>query len=103
MELLQWFVEHHLKNKGFNLLLDAVAMYLPAPTEVADIKGETQDGDAITFLQLIKVKLQHCIQKIMTDPFVGQLTFTRIYRGVLESGTYVLNSTKWKRENRKIT
>ena len=86
------------KNKGVQTLLDAVAMYLPAPTEVEDIKGETQDGDAVIVPSTDDGEVAALAFKIMTDPFVGQLTFTRIYRGVLESGTYVMNSTKMKKE-----
>lgn len=87
------------KNKGVQTLLDAVVDYLPAPTEVAEIKGidpkneselsvESSDDGAFAGLAF----------KIMTDPFVGQLTFVRAYRGKLESGSYVLNSTKGKKE-----
>ncbi len=86
------------KNKGVQTLLDAVAMYLPAPTEVEDIKGETQDGDSVIVPSTDDGEVAGLAFKIMTDPFVGQLTFTRIYRGVLESGTYVMNSTKMKKE-----
>ncbi|RXK05336.1 elongation factor G [Halarcobacter bivalviorum] len=86
------------KNKGVQTLLDAVALYLPAPTEVADIKGETQDGDAVIVPSTDEGEVAALAFKIMTDPFVGQLTFTRVYRGVLESGTYVMNSTKMKKE-----
>ncbi|MGD9553527.1 MAG: elongation factor G [Arcobacteraceae bacterium] len=86
------------KNKGVQTLLDAVAMYLPAPTEVADIRGETQDGDAVIVPSTDAGEVAALAFKIMTDPFVGQLTFTRVYRGILESGTYVLNSTKMKKE-----
>ncbi|MBD3841535.1 MAG: elongation factor G [Campylobacterales bacterium] len=86
------------KNKGVQTLLDAVAMYLPAPTEVADIRGETQDGNEVVVKSTDAGEVAALAFKIMTDPFVGQLTFTRIYRGVLESGTYVLNSTKMKKE-----
>ena len=86
------------KNKGVQTLLDAVAMYLPAPTEVADINGETQDGDAVIVPSTDEGEVAALAFKIMTDPFVGQLTFVRIYRGVLESGTYVYNSTKMKKE-----
>jgi elongation factor G len=86
------------KNKGVQTLLDAVAMYLPAPTEVADIKGETQDGEAVIVPSTDDGKVAALAFKIMTDPFVGQLTFTRVYRGQLESGTYVMNSTKMKKE-----
>ena len=86
------------KNKGVQTLLDAVAMYLPAPTEVADINGETQDGDAVIVPSTDDGEVAALAFKIMTDPFVGQLTFARVYRGVLESGTYVYNSTKMKKE-----
>ncbi len=86
------------KNKGVQTLLDAVAMYLPAPTEVADINGETQDGEAVIVPSSDNGEVAALAFKIMTDPFVGQLTFARVYRGILESGTYVLNSTKMKKE-----
>ena len=86
------------KNKGVQTLLDAVAMYLPAPTEVADIRGETQDGEAVIVPSTDNGEVAALAFKIMTDPFVGQLTFTRVYRGILESGTYVMNSTKMKKE-----
>jgi elongation factor G len=86
------------KNKGVQTLLDAVAMYLPAPTEVADIRGETQDGEAVIVPSSDEGEVAALAFKIMTDPFVGQLTFTRVYRGQLQSGTYVMNSTKMKKE-----
>ena len=86
------------KNKGVQTLLDAVAMYLPAPTEVADINGETQDGDAVIVPSTDEGEVAALAFKIMTDPFVGQLTFSRVYRGILQSGTYVMNSTKMKKE-----
>ena len=86
------------KNKGVQTLLDAVAMYLPAPTEVADIKGETQDGEDIIVPSTDDGEVAALAFKIMTDPFVGQLTFARVYRGQLESGSYVQNSTKMKKE-----
>jgi elongation factor G len=86
------------KNKGVQTLLDCVCRYLPSPVEVEDIKGETQDGDDVIVESTDEGKLAGLAFKIMTDPFVGQLTFTRIYRGVLKSGTYVINSTKMKKE-----
>ena len=86
------------KNKGVQTLLDAVAMYMPSPLEVEDIKGETQDGDAVVVESTDNGEVAGLAFKIMTDPFVGQLTFTRIYRGVLQSGTYVMNATKMKKE-----
>jgi elongation factor G len=86
------------KNKGVQTLLDAVAMYMPSPIEVEDIKGETQDGEAVVVPSTDDGEVAALAFKIMTDPFVGQLTFTRVYRGILESGTYVHNSTKMKKE-----
>jgi elongation factor G len=86
------------KNKGVQTLLDAVAMYMPSPLEVEDIKGETQDGEPVVVESTDNGEVAGLAFKIMTDPFVGQLTFTRIYRGVLKSGTYVMNSTKMKKE-----
>ncbi len=88
------------KNKGVQTLLDAVVTYLPNPTEVADIKG-TDINDAEKTIKVDSTEngpLAGLAFKIMTDPFVGQLTFVRLYRGVLESGTYVMNSTKGKKE-----
>ena len=86
------------KNKGVQTLLDAVSLYLPAPTEVADIRGETQEGEAVIVPSSDDGEVAALAFKIMTDPFVGQLTFTRVYRGQLQSGTYVMNSTKMKKE-----
>ncbi|MFZ9659483.1 MAG: elongation factor G [Arcobacteraceae bacterium] len=86
------------KNKGIQTLLDAVAMYLPSPIEVEDIRGETQDGEAVIVPSTDDGEVAALAFKIMTDPFVGQLTFARVYRGILESGTYVMNSTKNKKE-----
>ena len=86
------------KNKGVQTLLDAVVAYLPAPTEVADIKGEYENGDHVIVPSTDDGSVAGLAFKIMTDPFVGQLTFVRVYRGVLESGTYVYNTTKDKKE-----
>ncbi|RDU69728.1 elongation factor G [Helicobacter brantae] len=99
MSLIPMLCGSSFKNKGVQTLLDAVIDFLPAPTEVADIKGidpkteqevSVKSGDNGEFAGLAF--------KIMTDPFVGQLTFVRVYRGMLESGSYVLNSTKGKKE-----
>ena len=98
MEITPMVCGTSFKNKGVQPLLDAVAMYLPAPTEVADIKGETQDGEAVIVPSTEVGEVAALAFKIMTDPFVGQLTFARVYRGILESGTYVYNSTKMKKE-----
>jgi elongation factor G len=87
------------KNKGVQTLLDAVVEYLPSPTEVADIKGESIDGDKEMIVESTdEGSFAGLAFKVMTDPFVGQLTFTRVYRGILESGSYVVNSTKGKKE-----
>jgi elongation factor G len=86
------------KNKGVQTMLDAVVDYLPAPTEVAAIKGETMDGDECIVESTDEGGFAALAFKVMTDPFVGQLTFARVYRGILESGSYVYNSTKEKKE-----
>jgi elongation factor G len=88
------------KNKGVQTLLDAVVAYLPAPTEVANIKG-TYEDDAekeVSVESSDDGEFAALAFKIMTDPFVGQLTFIRVYRGVLESGSYAYNTTKGKKE-----
>jgi len=86
------------KNKGVQTLLDAVINYLPAPTEVAEIKGEYENGDQVVVESTDNGPLAALAFKVMTDRFVGQLTFVRVYRGVLESGSYVYNTTKEKKE-----
>jgi elongation factor G len=86
------------KNKGVQTMLDAVCEYLPAPTEVADIRGETMDGEEVIVKSSDEGAFAALAFKVMTDPFVGQLTFSRVYRGKCESGTYVKNSTKDKKE-----
>lgn len=88
------------KNKGVQTLLDAVVAYLPAPTECADITGTMMDDEDVEVVvpSTDDGKFAALAFKIMTDPFVGQLTFIRVYRGSLESGSYVHNSTKDKKE-----
>ncbi|WP_027326827.1 elongation factor G [Helicobacter pametensis] len=87
------------KNKGVQTLLDAVIDFLPAPTEVADIRGiDPKTEEEISVKSGDNGEFAGLAFKIMTDPFVGQLTFVRVYRGMLESGSYVLNSTKGKKE-----
>src|SRR6478736_270617 len=82
------------KNKGVQPMLDAVLNYLPAPTDVADVKGVKMGTDeAITLPSSDDAPLSALAFKIMTDPFVGSLTFARVYSGVLESATGVLNRT----------
>jgi elongation factor G len=86
------------KNKGIQPMLDAVVDYLPAPTEVHAIKGQYEDGSETSVESTDKGEFAALAFKIMTDPFVGQLAFVRVYRGVLESGSYALNTTKGKKE-----
>ncbi|MBU8875060.1 elongation factor G [Reyranella sp. MMS21-HV4-11] len=87
------------KNKGVQPMLDAVVNYLPAPNDVADVKGVKMGTDeAITLPSSDDAPLSALAFKIMTDPFVGSLTFARVYSGVLESATGVLNSTKDRKE-----
>lgn len=86
------------KNKGVQPLLDAVVKYLPAPDEVADIRGQYEDGTETSVKSTDDGEFAGLAFKIMTDPFVGQLTFVRVYRGKLESGSYAYNATKDKKE-----
>ena len=86
------------KNKGVHPLLDAVVDYLPAPDEVPAIKGQYEDGSEVRVSSTDEGEFAGLGFKIMTDPFVGQLTFVRVYRGVLESGSYVVNTGKGKKE-----
>ncbi len=86
------------KNKGVQTLLDAIIDYLPAPTEVEAIKGQYEDGTEVSVESTDDGPFAALAFKIMTDPFVGQLTFIRVYRGILNSGSYVLNTNKKKKE-----
>lgn len=86
------------KNKGVQPLLDAVVDFLPSPDEVAEIKGMYEDGTEVSVANSDEGEFAGLAFKIMTDPFVGQLTFVRVYRGCLESGSYVYNSVKGKKE-----
>lgn len=87
------------KNKGVQLVLDAVLDYLPAPTDVPAIKGTLPDSDEeVTRESSDDAPFSALAFKVMTDPYVGKLTFFRVYSGTLDSGSYVRNSTKGKRE-----
>jgi elongation factor G len=86
------------RNKGVQLMLDAVVDYLPAPTDVADIRGTLEDGTETTRKSSDDEPFAALAFKIISDPYVGKLTFFRVYSGTLASGSYVLNSTKGKRE-----
>ncbi len=86
------------KNKGVQKLLDAIIEYMPAPTDVPDITGQDEDGNEVTVKSSDDEPFSALAFKIMTDPFVGKLAFIRVYSGTLNSGSYVLNSTKNKKE-----
>ncbi len=86
------------KNRGIQLLLDAVVDYMPSPLDVPAIKGELKDGTEAVRESSDEKPFSALAFKIMTDPYVGKLTFFRVYSGTLSSGSYVLNSTKGKRE-----
>ncbi|MCM3728562.1 elongation factor G [Neobacillus cucumis] len=88
------------KNKGVQLMLDAVIDYLPSPLDVPAIKGHAIDDedDVVERHSSDEEPFSALAFKVMTDPYVGKLTFFRVYSGTLESGSYVQNSTKGKRE-----
>jgi elongation factor G len=100
MYIVPMTVGSAFKNKGVQTLLDAVVDYLPSPLECADIKGTMMDDEEqeIVVPSSDEGAFASLAFKIMTDPFVGQLTFIRVYRGSLKSGSYVHNSTKDKKE-----
>ncbi len=86
------------KNKGIQMLLDAVIDYLPSPLDVPPVKGTTLDGEDDVREASDEAPLAALAFKIMADPFVGKLAFFRVYSGIMNQGTYVLNSTKGKKE-----
>jgi elongation factor G len=86
------------KNKGVQPLLDAVVAYLPSPLDVPAIKGVDESGNEVLRHADDKEPMSLLAFKIMDDPFVGTITFCRIYSGVLQSGTGVVNSTREKKE-----
>lgn len=87
------------KNKGVQLMLDAVVEFMPSPLDIPPIDGTTVDGEEkIVRHSDDKEPFSALAFKIMVDPFVGKLAFFRVYSGVIESGSYVYNSTKGKRE-----
>jgi elongation factor G len=86
------------KNKGVQPLLDAVVDYMPSPLDVLAIKGTDEDGNEVVRHSDDTEPLSALAFKVATDPFVGTLTFTRIYSGVMETGTSVYNSVKGKNE-----
>ncbi len=86
------------RNKGVQKLLDAIIEYLPAPTDVPDIKGVDEDGNDVTRKSSDDEPFSALAFKIMADPFVGKLAFFRVYSGTMNAGSYVLNATKNKKE-----
>ena len=87
------------KNKGIQPLLDAVVAYMPSPLDIGAVKGtDVRTGADLTREPKDEEKFSALAFKIITDPFVGKLAFFRVYSGVLEKGSYVLNSTKDKKE-----
>ncbi|MCQ2507015.1 MAG: elongation factor G [Lachnospiraceae bacterium] len=86
------------RNKGVQKLLDAVVEYLPAPTDVPDIKGTDLDGNDVAVKSSDEEPFAALAFKIMTDPFVGKLAFFRVYSGTAAAGSYILNSSRDKKE-----
>ena len=98
-DLFPVFCGSAYKNKGIQMLLDAVLDYLPAPTDVPAVKGiDPKTGEEITRESSDKAPMAALAFKIMADPFVGKLAFFRVYSGIMKQGTYILNSTKGKKE-----
>jgi len=86
------------KNKGVKLMLDAVIDYLPSPIEVPQIRGINRNGQEVVIVHDDNKPFVALAFKVMTDPFVGKLTFFRVYAGVAQKGSYVVNTSKDKKE-----
>ncbi len=86
------------KNKGVQKMLDGVIEYMPAPTDIPDITGVDEEGNDVIRRSSDDEPFSALAFKIMSDPFVGKLAFFRVYSGTLNSGSYVLNATKGKKE-----
>jgi elongation factor G len=98
-DLFPVFCGSAYKNKGIQMLLDAVLDYLPAPTDVPAVKGtDPKTGEEITRESSDEAPMAALAFKIMADPFVGKLAFFRVYSGIMKQGSYILNSTKGKKE-----
>ena len=98
-DLFPVFCGSAYKNKGIQMLLDAVLDYLPAPTDGPAVKGtDPKTGEEITRESSDEAPMAALAFKIMADPFVGKLAFFRVYSGIMKQGTYILNSTKGKKE-----
>ena len=98
VKMIPVFCGSAFKNKRVQMLLDAIIDYCPAPTDIPAIKGTLEDGEETERHASDSEPFSALAFKIMTDPYVGKLTFFRVYSGTLAAGTYVLNSTKNKRE-----
>jgi len=97
-EAVPVFLGSAYKNKGVQKLIDGIVEYMPAPTDVPHIKGTDLDGNEIEVESTDDGPFAALAFKIMTDPFVGKLAFFRVYRGTCNSGSYILNATKDKKE-----
>lgn len=86
------------KNKGVQEMINGVVAYLPSPLDIPAVSGTDLDGNEITREASDEAPMSALAFKIATDPFVGKLAFARVYSGVMQSGSYVLNSTKGKKE-----
>jgi elongation factor G len=86
------------RNKGVQKLLDAIIEYMPAPTDIESIKGVDSEGNEVVRHSSDEEPFSALAFKIMADPFVGKLAFFRVYSGTMNSGSYVLNATKGKKE-----
>ncbi|MDO9010682.1 MAG: elongation factor G [Gallionella sp.] len=86
------------KNKGVQRMLDAVIMFMPSPVDIPDVKGEDENGEPTTRKADDSESFSALAFKLMTDPFVGQLTFVRVYSGVLKKGDTVYNSVRGRKE-----
>ncbi len=86
------------RNKGVQKLLDAIIEYMPAPTDIPDIKGTDTDGNEVHRKSSDEEPFAALAFKIMADPFVGKLAFFRVYSGTMNTGSYILNATKGKKE-----
>ncbi len=98
MQIMPMLCGSAFKNKGVPLLLDAVIDYLPSPVDVAAVKGTLKDGSEVIRKSSDDEPFAALAFKVMTDPFVGRLTFLRVYSGKLEAGSYVYNASKDKKE-----
>ena len=97
-ELVPVFAGSSFKNKGVQFLLDAVVAYAPAPTDIPAIMGTLPNGEEAARHSSDEEPFSALAFKVMTDPYVGKLTFFRVYSGTLKSGSYVYNTVKGKRE-----